>query len=75
MEMQAVDAFFLSDDGTAQIATNAQRWIENMRQGARRFGKPLDSVSQWKEKMQDAGFVDVQQKIHKVRSWIFVPSC
>ena len=33
--------------------------IKNMREGARKFGKPLDSVSHRKEKMEDACFVDV----------------
>lgn len=66
LEMQAVDGFFLSDDGTAQMATNAQAWIKSMLEGARKFGKPLDNVSLWKDKMEDAGFVDVQQEVHKV---------
>ena len=73
LELQAVDGYFLSDDGTAQMATNAQRWIQSMLEGARKFGKPLDQAAEWKEKMENAGFVDVEQKVHKVsRSWILV---
>ena len=66
IEMQAVDVEFLSDDGTAHLATNAQFWVKSMLEGARKFGKPLDGISQWKEKLENAGFVDVQQEVKKV---------
>jgi len=64
--MQAVHGEFLSDDNTAHLATNAQRWIASMLEGSRNFGKPLDSVCQWKGKIENAGFVDVRQEVCKV---------
>jgi trans-aconitate methyltransferase len=66
LEMQAVDGFFESDDGTAEQAVHAQAWIKSMLDGARNFGKPLDTCSKWKEQMEDAGFVDVRQEVFKV---------
>ncbi|KAL6401347.1 hypothetical protein AUP68_15216 [Ilyonectria robusta] len=65
LEMQAVDGFFESDDGTAELAVHAQAWIRSMLDGARQFGKPLDTCSEWKEQMEAAGFVDVQQEVFK----------
>ncbi|KAH6972746.1 S-adenosyl-L-methionine-dependent methyltransferase [Ilyonectria sp. MPI-CAGE-AT-0026] len=65
-EMQAVGAQFLSDDDTIEKATNAQMWMENIRKGAAMFGKPIDSHPTWKNKMEEAGFVDVNQEIRKV---------
>lgn len=69
LEMQAVDGFFESDDGTAEQAVHAQAWIKSMLDGARKFGKPLDTCSKWKEQMEDAGFVDVRQEVFKVSSY------
>lgn len=31
-----------------------------------KFGKPVDVAARWKEKLEKAGFVDVQQEILKV---------
>ncbi|KAF7553373.1 hypothetical protein G7Z17_g3659 [Cylindrodendrum hubeiense] len=67
-EIQAVHPDFVSDDDTADKATNAQLWMKNMREGAARFGKPLDSALLWQEKLKSAGFVDVQQSVLKVRN-------
>ncbi|KAM5373298.1 hypothetical protein ACJZ2D_007127 [Fusarium nematophilum] len=66
LELQAVYPRFLSDDGTAEAAENAQFWMKNICEGAAKFGKPLDSPPQWLEKMKAAGFVDVQQEIRKI---------
>ncbi|KAH7471773.1 hypothetical protein FOMA001_g13796 [Fusarium oxysporum f. sp. matthiolae] len=66
LEMQAVYPRFLSDDDTDKLAKDAQYWMTNICEGAAKFGKPLDSVPQWLDKMQAAGFVEVKQEIRKV---------
>ncbi|KAM6523137.1 hypothetical protein FSOLCH5_003756 [Fusarium solani] len=34
--------------------------------GIKKFGKPINSAPTWKQKMEDAGFEDVQQEILKI---------
>jgi trans-aconitate methyltransferase len=79
IELQSVSAHFLSDDGTAEEAITAQKWMENVREAGRKFGKPLDGVNQWKQKLGDAGFVEVTEKILKVsrtgyHGYLVIPS-
>ncbi|KAH8175553.1 methyltransferase domain-containing protein [Sarocladium implicatum] len=57
---------FLSDDGTHELAKDAQFWMTNICEGAGRFGKPLDSAHEWAQQLKDAGFVDVKEEIRKV---------
>ncbi|KAH6972582.1 hypothetical protein EDB80DRAFT_758080 [Ilyonectria destructans] len=49
----------------AERAADAQFWIKTIYKGAAKFGKPLDNTPQWKEQLIGAGFIDIQQKIHK----------
>lgn len=56
----------MSDDGTADKAENAQNWLKILLEGSVKFGKPLEIAVDWKEKMEKAGFVDVQQEVRKV---------
>lgn len=67
IEMQAVAAPFLSDDGTAEKAVNAQLWLKTLCEGSAQFGKPIDCATSWKAKLIAAGFVDVQEEVRKVR--------
>ncbi|RMJ18073.1 hypothetical protein CDV36_002248 [Fusarium kuroshium] len=66
MEMQAVAAPFLSDDGTAERAVNAQLWLKTLCEGSAKFGKPIDCAPMWKAKMIAAGFENVQEEIRKM---------
>ncbi|KAH6984008.1 S-adenosyl-L-methionine-dependent methyltransferase [Ilyonectria destructans] len=66
IELQACYGRFMSDDDTAERAANAQFWIKTICNGAAKFGKPLDNAPQWKEQLKGAGFVDIQQEIHKI---------
>ena len=67
--MQAVTSPFLSDDESLAKAPNAKQWMDNLVKGLRKFGKPVDNVGGWKEKLNDAGFVDLHQEIRKVSSF------
>lgn len=68
LEMQAVYPAFMSDDDTATQAKAAQEWMKIMVDGTAKFGKPLATADTWKEKMQQAGLLDVQQEVRKVSS-------
>ncbi|KAE8353143.1 S-adenosyl-L-methionine-dependent methyltransferase [Aspergillus coremiiformis] len=65
-ELQAVSAHFLSDDGTADEAVTAQEWMGKIREAGRKFGKPLDDVNQWRQKLEDIGFVEVTETVLKL---------
>jgi hypothetical protein len=45
---------------------HANLWMKKLVEGLRKFGKPIDNVSGWKDKLKDVGFADVQQEIRKV---------
>jgi hypothetical protein len=64
--MQAVHSEFKSDDNTKEKAENALLWMKSMVEGSSKFGKPLNVAPEWKTEMENAGFVDVEQKILKV---------
>ncbi|KAM0421292.1 hypothetical protein ACHAPT_010820 [Fusarium lateritium] len=66
IEFQGVEARFVSDDGTLEKATNAQVWMQTLRDGSVKFGKPLNNAPTWKDKLIEAGFVDVKHEIRKL---------
>ena len=66
IEFQGVEARFVSDDGTLEKATNAQQWMQTLRDASVKFGKPLNSAPSWKDKVIEAGFVDVKHEVRKV---------
>ncbi|KAK7414827.1 hypothetical protein QQX98_006342 [Neonectria punicea] len=65
IELQAMRGQFVSDDGTSEKATNAQRWAAGLLDSSAKFGKPIDCVGDWKYKLDQAGFVDIHQEIRK----------
>ncbi|RSL95097.1 hypothetical protein CDV31_014047 [Fusarium ambrosium] len=71
IEFQAAYTRWLSDDGTAEKAKNAQSWLKTLLEGTAKFGKSLECAVNWKEKLEAAGFIDVQQDIRKlpIGSW------
>lgn len=76
-EMQGAYTRFLSDDDTAHKAKEVQSWCRMLVKGIEKFGKPIDGAPTWKQKMEDAGFEDVQQEILKVCGfdWLFQLQC
>jgi trans-aconitate methyltransferase len=72
LEMQAVHSEFKSDDNTKDKAENALLWMKTMVEGSSKFGKPLNVAPEWKKQMEEAGFVDVEQKILKVSTIVVV---
>ncbi|KAF4975218.1 hypothetical protein FDECE_18592 [Fusarium decemcellulare] len=66
VELQAQRGCFMSDDGTIEKATNAQRWADDLVETSEKFGKGIDCAHQWKEGLIQAGFVDVHQEVRKI---------
>ncbi|PGH12365.1 hypothetical protein AJ79_04313 [Helicocarpus griseus UAMH5409] len=66
LEMQTFGAEFYSDDGTLAKAKHTLKWRNLLIEASNKFGKPLNVEGTWKEKMEKAGFVDVQQDVYKV---------
>ncbi|KAF4962544.1 hypothetical protein FSARC_9322 [Fusarium sarcochroum] len=71
LELQAMRGYFMSDDDSIKNAKNAEAWAVAIRESSTKFGKPIDCVTEWKDKLIKAGFEDVHQKILKlpVGSW------
>ncbi|KAL1876134.1 hypothetical protein Plec18167_005397 [Paecilomyces lecythidis] len=61
----------LSEDNTHEKAENFLFWIKEIRAAANKFGKTLDNVPRWKEKMKQAGFVEVTEFVARLplRPW------
>ncbi|KAF4340093.1 methyltransferase like [Fusarium beomiforme] len=66
LELQAQRGFFMSDDDSIKKAVNAEVWAEAMRESSSKFGKPIDCVMNWKDKVIKAGFVDVHEEVLKI---------
>ncbi|QSS59193.1 TAM domain methyltransferase [Histoplasma capsulatum] len=66
LEMQSMEANFFSDDGTHERAVTAMQWQRLLVEASRRFGKELGVEGGWKEGMEQAGFVDVEEVVFKV---------
>ncbi|OBS16098.1 hypothetical protein FPOA_13176 [Fusarium poae] len=66
IEFQAAYPHWLSDDGTADKAENAQSWLKVLLEGSAKFGKSLEGAVNWKNKIEKAGFVDVQEEVRKM---------
>lgn len=67
MEAQEYDAWIFSDDDPElKKAPNTLDWITNLDKISNEVGKPLNIARFHKKWMEDAGFVDVKEKVVKV---------
>lgn len=67
-EIQDYEAtIFSNDDPNLSRAPNAKKWVERLNYGSSQFGKELDMAPLLEPLLVDVGFVDVQEKIQKVR--------
>lgn len=55
-----------SDDNTMPLTWSFVKWEEAMDRGARRAGRPLRTAHKFRQWMEEAGFVDVQEHVHKI---------
>ncbi|KAI8664798.1 hypothetical protein NCS56_00913700 [Fusarium sp. Ph1] len=66
IELQAAYPPLKSDDDTGDKATDFHKWVNTICDASAKFGKPLTCAPEWKTKLEEVGFVDVQQEIRKV---------
>ncbi|EEQ83994.2 hypothetical protein RJZ56_003507 [Blastomyces dermatitidis] len=65
-EIQSIEPCFLSDDGTLEKAKHALEWMHMEYEASAKFGKPLEIVKTFPEKLKQAGFVDVKTTLKKL---------
>ena len=75
LEFQEPVALCESDDGTIENAHAMQRWQDLCNDAAKIFTKEIRVGHTLKQRMLDAGFVDVAEKVVKVRHPCVLPTC
>jgi trans-aconitate methyltransferase len=74
LELQEYETQFASDDDTINLATHIRFWQDKINETSKTFGQPfLDSLDH-KQRMIDAGFVDVAEDIYKVGKCRVLPN-
>lgn len=66
LEMQSFLIKLFADDDSLDKAVHSIPWVANIQEASAKFGKPMTSVPEWKDKMINAGFEDVVAKVVKV---------
>ena len=66
MEMQDHECWLNSDDDTINEAPWCREWIQNVEIASTNIGKRLNVAHLHYQWMVDAGFVDVEQQVHKI---------
>lgn len=64
--MKTIEVTTYSDDGTHERAKNCLKVIDGIHKAAEKFGKGMDTVKGWKEKMEKVGFENVKWEEYKV---------
>jgi SAM-dependent methyltransferase len=76
LEFQEPVALCESDDGTIETAEAMLRWQDLCNEAAKVFTKEIRVAHTLKQRMLDAGFVDVAEKVVKVRHFRYLsPKC
>lgn len=65
-ELQDYETVVLSDDDTVNQAVALREWADLLNSASEKFGKPMLDCMKHRERMIDAGFVDVQHEVYKV---------
>ncbi|KAI1910968.1 hypothetical protein LOZ66_001960 [Ophidiomyces ophidiicola] len=67
LEVQEYDAWIYSDDDPhLKKAPNTLHWVTKLSEVSEQVGKPLNIAQSHKKWMEEAGFIDVQEKVFKV---------
>jgi SAM-dependent methyltransferase len=66
LEMQEYETWAKSDDGTLENAKYLMEWQEKVDEAATLFGKKMNVAETHKQRLIDAGFVDVRDDVYKV---------
>ena len=65
LELQDIAPDYSSDDGTLLDSHATQRWRHLLMEAAEKRGRPFTDPTKNKAILEDLGFVDVQQVLHK----------
>ncbi len=68
VEIQEYETWALSNDPKVEIPPNLLKWQRSINEASEKFGKNLNVAKDHKDNMIAAGFVDVEDVIHKVLS-------
>jgi trans-aconitate methyltransferase len=68
LEMQEHEAWMKADDDTMERAPWTAEWNRVLNDASARFGKKLNVAENHKLWMEQAGFIDVQDEVFKVRT-------
>jgi SAM-dependent methyltransferase len=66
LEMQEYEAWLTSDDDTIESAPWTKEWCDQVDVASRMFGKRLNVAHMHKQWLDEAGFVNVREEVHKV---------
>lgn len=66
VEWQHKHPWIVSDDNTLPENSAMQQWSKNVFEAAEKFGAPFGDTVRIKQRMEDAGFIDVQEHILKL---------
>ncbi|PGH17407.1 hypothetical protein AJ80_04863 [Polytolypa hystricis UAMH7299] len=66
VEIQEVEGWVQSEDGTENRAPTVMEWQERINEASDKFGKRYNIAAEQKQRMIDAGFVDVKDDVFKV---------
>jgi len=66
LEFQEPVAWMTSDDDSKDRCHSVNQWQTLCNEAARQFGKEIDQAHTFQQRMADAGFVDVEEKVVKV---------
>lgn len=67
LEIQEYEIEISSDDGSHLKAKNFVLWKDKLNEASQLFGKPFSDYSLHKQRMEEAGFIDVSEDTFKVR--------
>ncbi|KAH7174850.1 S-adenosyl-L-methionine-dependent methyltransferase [Fusarium flagelliforme] len=66
VEMQEYDAWIFSDDDSCDRAPWTMEWVAKLDEASKMFGKQINIAKYHKQWMIDAGFEDVQERVHRI---------
>ncbi|KAF5010819.1 hypothetical protein FDECE_3028 [Fusarium decemcellulare] len=71
MEVQEIDAFHCSDDGTLTKDHALFRWCDHLRDAAGKLGRPYEKTENLKRFMAEVGFTDIHETLFKwpINQW------
>jgi hypothetical protein len=65
LEIHEIDPAFYCDDDTLPKDSSASQWSELFLEACAKLGRRIPSVDDYKKWMEEAGFVDVVDKVYK----------